>query len=534
MTYNFTLHSGITFADGEPLNSTAVYFSLNRLLVADGSSQVAHGIRAAWIIQQLLNTSLSTQLCTCNEVYNTNYVNAVLAENFVQITGPYSFTIHVMHPNTAFQFLLAGEWADIVAPDYVMQHDLAAWSQASQGYTLPYPTPSGNATTIVNEYLDDIAATCNAGATPNGCGAPYLDGSYQGSLAGSGPYTITSIGQTSNDIVLQANQNYWGGPNQFTGGSKIVPQMKTIDINYVPATNTRELDIQNAAHSGQAMTVDIPNTNLYDVVNRQAWLNNNTMTSIFPGITVYGPEVAYTDIFDAFSTNVTNFYTHDYYSFQPFSDQRFRLAFADAINVSAFNTNENDNLGQVEIDAIPPGLPPQGSYNSSITPKYSFNPDQSAQLLLNAMEHPITQFNFRNGTAAPAGLFNNTFGCSTLNSNGQCSNPVQQTIQLTFPVGWYDENSLLEMSQVINNISSTYNMGLSVSVSPLPFGQMFSEVDTGSVYMFSTGWFDDYPWVTDFLGPIYFSGGNWPSETNWNLTAMNTLYHEAINASEVW
>src|SRR5580693_7431978 len=36
--YSFTLRSGITFADGEPLNSTAVYFSLNRLLVFDGST----------------------------------------------------------------------------------------------------------------------------------------------------------------------------------------------------------------------------------------------------------------------------------------------------------------------------------------------------------------------------------------------------------------------------------------------------------------------------------------------------------------
>src|SRR5579872_3135435 len=32
LEYNFTLRQGITFADGEPLNSSAVYFSLNRVL----------------------------------------------------------------------------------------------------------------------------------------------------------------------------------------------------------------------------------------------------------------------------------------------------------------------------------------------------------------------------------------------------------------------------------------------------------------------------------------------------------------------
>src|SRR6185437_2079312 len=42
-TYTFTLRQGITFADGEPFNSTAVYFTLNRLLTFDGSTPNAHG-----------------------------------------------------------------------------------------------------------------------------------------------------------------------------------------------------------------------------------------------------------------------------------------------------------------------------------------------------------------------------------------------------------------------------------------------------------------------------------------------------------
>ena len=58
-TYNFTLRSGINFADGETLNSTDVYFSLNRLLIMDGSTSITHGSQAAWLIQQMLNTSLT-------------------------------------------------------------------------------------------------------------------------------------------------------------------------------------------------------------------------------------------------------------------------------------------------------------------------------------------------------------------------------------------------------------------------------------------------------------------------------------------
>ena len=63
LSVNFNLRPGISFADGEKLNSSAVYFSLNRLLIIDGSfGPYGHGIAQAWTIQKLLNTSLSTVL----------------------------------------------------------------------------------------------------------------------------------------------------------------------------------------------------------------------------------------------------------------------------------------------------------------------------------------------------------------------------------------------------------------------------------------------------------------------------------------
>src|ERR1017187_10051063 len=71
-TYTFTLRSGITFADSEAFNSTAVYFTLNRLLVFDGSDPNAHGSQASWLLQQLLNTSLSTTLSGA-QTYGATY-----------------------------------------------------------------------------------------------------------------------------------------------------------------------------------------------------------------------------------------------------------------------------------------------------------------------------------------------------------------------------------------------------------------------------------------------------------------------------
>ena len=125
---------------------------------------------------------------------------------------------------------------------------------------------------------------------------------------------------------------------------------------------------------------------------------------IIPGVTIRGPFTGYHTDIDLFATNVTNQQTKLYYTFQPFSDIRWRLAFADAVNLSAINQDVDNNLGRVAINGMPPGFPPAGTFNTSIVPIYSFNPDKAAQLLLQAMQQPLTKFNFENGTGAPAGV----------------------------------------------------------------------------------------------------------------------------------
>jgi ABC-type transport system substrate-binding protein len=528
-TYQFTLRSGIKFADGENLDSTAVYFTLNRLLIMDGSTPVGHGTQASWIVQQLLNTSYSTTLGG-HVTYNSAYVDAVLAENFVQVTSPTTFTINVMNPNSAFAYLLSNEWANIVAPNYVMQQDLALWNQTSTGYTLPYPSLSSapDEMTMIKDYLYDEVATCNAGVTPAGCGTTYLDHSYQGSMAGTGPYIIQSVSKTTNDIVYQANPNYWGGPY----ATKITPQYQTVYINYVPDQSTREIDLRNAARSGQAMTVDVTGTNIYDVADRNMWINNNTLQSTIQGVTLYGPYSSYSTLFDPFDTNVTNIFTGKPYTFQPFADRRFRLAFADAVNMTSINSSVNNNLGQVALNVIPPGLPPAGAYNAMNTPVYSYNLDAVQSLLLDAMMHPLTSFTLENGNPAPPGTYNNAFGCSTLSSSGTCANPIPQTITLVAPTGDTPDLAILQtIAANVNNVSTTYNMGLTVTVEPIPIGTMITEAFSGNLYMYALGWFDDYPWTIDFLGPMFAPSQTYPGPDGWNIPALGTLYHDAVNAS---
>ena len=205
---------------------------------------------------------------------------------------------------------------------------------------------------------------------------------------------------------------------------------------------------------------------------------------------------------------MTNAATGQLYKFQPFADIRVREAFADAVNMTDINVNVNNKLGQVAVNAIPPGLPPQGAFNTSLSPVYGFNLTAVQNLLVAAMENPLTQFTFKNGTAAPSGFFNNSFGCTTLNSHGQCANPVQQSITLDYYVGttYADEQILTQIASVVNNISATYNMGLQVSVAPVPLGPFITAGLSGYYYMWSAFTQDDYPWALDFLGPLYAPG----------------------------
>jgi len=427
---------------------------------------------------------------------------------------------------------MTGSWADIVAPVNVMENDVVLWNQSSSGYTVPYADLSGNLTQRMTQYFDDEVATCNNGITPKGCATTYLDGSYQGSLAGTGPYAIQSVSQTTGNIILQSNPGYWGGAYQFLGGSKITPQIPTININYVPQESTREIDIQNAAKSGGAVTIDVAPVNLYDVADRPTWLNTGQFKSVLSGVSLYGPYTAYATNLDTFDTNVTNSKTGGYFQFQPFADLRFRLAFADAVNMSEINKDYNNGLGKAAINMVPPGMPPVGAYNESNTPRYSYNLSGTQNLLLQAMQQPLTKFTFRNGTAAPQGFFNNTFGCPTLNSNGQCDSPVSQTIFLNYPTGdLVDQGIALQMAEVVNNISSTYNMGLSVSVVPVPFGQLFTLQVTGQTYWGLVILLPDYPWILDYVTPMFAPGQIFTSFNNFNLTQMATLFAEAQKAS---
>jgi ABC-type oligopeptide transport system substrate-binding subunit len=327
-----------------------------------------------------------------------------------------------------------------------------------------------------------------------------------------------------------ANPNYWGGPN-----GNMHAHIRTVTYKFVPDQTTREIDLRNAAASGQAMVIDVTPTNIYDVADRTSWLQQNKLVSSLTGVTIYGPYTQFATLFIPLDTNVTNAFTGLYYKFQPFADLRLRLAVADSVNLTQINQQVNNNLGQVANNLEPPGIPPAGTDASMLRTRYSYSPYQVQTLLLDAMMHPLTQFTFTNGTAARSGVFDNTFGCSTLNAHGQCDHPVPQSIPLVYATGdTVDEAILNQIAGTVNNVSVTYNMGLTMQVTPLPCGQMTSEAFSGQVYAWAEacyGWYDDYPWALDFLGPILSPGGIYTAPGGWNTKQMGAYWSQAQQAN---
>jgi ABC-type transport system substrate-binding protein len=536
LSVKFTLRNGITFADGEQLNSTAVYFSLNRLLVLDASTPYAHGTQAGWIIQQLLDTRLFWEL-TGPHKYNEAWKDQVLAQNLVETTGPMTLTLHFKTPMSGWPYLFANNWAVMMAPGWVMTNDLQLWN--GQGYKLPYPTLSGNEISMVNQYFSDLVATCDAGPTPNGCGATSLNTSTNGSQASSGPYTLASVDWTANKIVLQANPNYWGGPYQYMGGAKIFAHIPTIYINYVPQLSTREIDLQIAGKSGQAMAIDVGGDHVFDVADKTSWIANHQLVPIISGTALYGPYPIFATKFLTFEVNVTSDLTGQLLKFQPFADTRFRLAFADAVNITEIESSVDNNMGVVANNFMPPGFPPTGSYDPSVTPRYHYDLDETQNLLLDAMMHPLSNFNFYNGTQAPPGVFDNHFGCSAL-VNAKCQNPTPQTLALTYIAGdTVSEAIATTIATNVNNVSLTYNMGLSVVVRPLPHGQAITEQVSGHLYMFVVTVTADYPWSNDLLSTLFVPNAGMDPQDGWSISEMGNLYSIALhgtatnNATEV-
>ena len=88
-----------------------------------------------------------------------------------------------------------------------------------------------------------------------------------------------------------------------------------------------------------------------------------------------------------------------------------------------------------------------------------------------------------------------------------------------------------DIATAVNNVSATYNMGLTVTVVPIPLGQSTIDGFSSYLYMWKSFAVADYPWSIDFLGPLFAPNNVFTFPAGWNLAQMGNLYNQAVEAT---
>ena len=489
--YEAELREGIYFQDGTPFNATAVWFSYNRILIIDGYSGVGTpGSQAAWIIQQMLDESLSTGISGVVQPHDAAWVQAVLDQNFVEIVNNYKIRLNLINPTTAILDYLSGAWASIVSPTSVIKGDYeyGEWGTWDGDYNTYFEHMAGNGFTAFN--------------LPE-----------EGWRIGTGPYIFDSVDPTTYRIVLKKNPDYWGGPpdNEFP----MTPSIDEIEFLYVPSFTTRLLDLK--AYDVTGIAVDP--ADIFSVVDRDTWIDTATFVSLIPDVNIYGLYPLYVTTWFNFCTNVTDV-AGNLREFQPFCDWRFRMAVASAVNLTDINIYVNNRIWLEADNLIPPGTAPTGAYDPTIKPVYSFDLTKAAELLVDAMNNPKTQFTYYNGTPIPSGVVDNSFG------------PTKpRTIELYVPAGAVTNQKVLTViTENLNTISVNNNTGLTWTVVPVPGGQQYTLAAMHQVHMYWGGWHADYNHIINWLWPMLVSTGSYFSWNLINNTRLDALYKEVVAA----
>lgn len=507
-TYQFSLRHGITFQDGTPFNATAVWFSFNRLLIIDGTSgSNVHGSQAAWMVQQLIdpNGELFTAM-GANPTYDASWVQSVLDLNFVEIVDTYTVRLNLKTPTSQLLAILSGTWAGIISPSETVRKDYQhkGWNFASE------QQPQYNYT----KYFVHMA----------GNGDTYFNLPESGWTFGTGPYYVESVSSTTYKIVLKAYDHYWGGPNNLNLPPAGKQRIATIEFVYQASFTTRLLDLKQGTATGIAVAA----ADIFSVVDRDTWINDGILDSIISGVTVHGIFPTLNTWWLDFDTNVTN-PDGTLKSWQPFADWRFRMAVACSVNMTYMNIYVNNRLSLLANNIIPPGTFPEGSYNPNVKPIFSFNLTKVTHLLQDAYEHPLNSSSYDmyyyNGTKIPAGMVDNKFGVA----NPQVVEFYVQTGATTFI------QILTTMAENLNSIERAITgsrSALQFRVVIVPGGQQYTLASEHQIDSYMGGWIADYNHVIDWLLPMYYSRGTYPSWNLWNITVLDDLYDQAVEADK--
>jgi len=319
LVYTFHLRTRIMFQDGTPFNATAVKFNIDRDILINHADGPEYLIAA----QETMAIKGGPRYFSAEtvHVYNETEVNAYLAAGGVKVLDPYTVQITLEHPYPAAINTLAFESAGVsfASPSWIIQH--------CQG------TPQ----------------------TPGVMPGTECEYTRTNPPPGTGPFKVVEV-TPKVQVVMERYDGYWGGPDN-TGPAKL----KRIIYKYVPEIGTRELDL----FAGTTDGIQLPAGNAFDIIDKNAWLNDKKIVTLKPGIRVWT------------ATSLQIFVATLNPRIKPLDDVRFRQALAYAFPYDQFINQAMNGFGTKLGGLIPAGML---GYQEDLVNYYTYNPDKAKAL----------------------------------------------------------------------------------------------------------------------------------------------------------
>ncbi|WP_153280102.1 ABC transporter substrate-binding protein [Thermoplasma sp. Kam2015] len=459
--YTFHIRANATWQNGQPVTAWDVYYSYIRTLLFDAGSPETPG----WIIAQVL---LPGNYYTSNTFWN-------ITQNMTVNNATNNITFHFQRPLTPnFVFELLSASGDFVMDaNWIVAHATAsqpalAWKAGLTPYALPW-----NATGF-NEYK------------AQGSASDYNEYLVNNVMA-DGPYEIDYI-IPSSAVVLVKNPNF-NPPGPWFPRAHI----DKVVLEYIGETSTRYLQLK----SGYAQTGGIPTSDWSLVEGLNASHIDYYLSK--PSLSIFWYN---------FNTNVntTMLSTLDKSANMPsalFSVLQIRKAFAYAYNESQYLNKDVGNAVYNVTFAIPyAGMLDAGMLGY-----------QSIAELNAATNHQVPYFNLKlateywqEGVATWNKLvYNNTHSSAYNITTASDGDYEYMGAPLNIPIIIFSADPVdLAGATQWGTYLSSFIKGATFPVIPLAFPSILGYQVQGQNPMpiYELGWAPDYPYPTDYLGPM--------------------------------
>jgi len=481
LTYTFHLRSGITFQDGTPLNAEAVWYSLMRVVIMDDVDG------PAWTMSQIIrgganySKSYNNAGPSAPDGYGDTYTQAelddLLAAKPVEIIDPMTVAVHLEAPYAGWLFVMAFSVGSIVSPTAFKAH----WTAPTDG------TP----------YIEGITA-----------------GDYHNELfpwpaenmVGTGPYKLKSWDKATQTVILERNENYWGGPE-----NRGLAPIPNVVIKGIDDANTRILDFK----AGTADFAAVPVTGglIFQFIDKDAWFSTGNLKVLSPEFQAFpqcppSQPIQGKCLFPYFLTDYIGYNEkmngpdRKPLPFQPFADVRIRKAFTLSFNRTSYIHDVQQDFVIPASQIIPPGM---FGHDPSIQPT-PYDPDQAKQLLMDAGANPISP--------------DNAF-----------SPDKPKTIEMSYNLGNIArETAATLLANTVNSFAS--DTGLYVRVVGLAWPQFLAAQRARQLAAYFIGWVVDYVDPDDFLVPFARSSGTLALRIAYSNPEVDKLVDEQAKISD--